>query len=399
MISISIIHAQTEWTIEKSGTEGDLHCVVWTGENFVIGGAVILISPDGKNWELVDPGVKIGFLNLIKPGKDKDIFGIGSTGVFSSPKGLIWTEQTNSSFKKLWVSIWNGNLFIGGGYQTVMTSPDGINWTEKVSGAEAGFARDIAWSENLIVAVGGYGCLHTSPDGKEWETHSGLSLATVTWAKDKFVALMSTSLGDFVVSTDGITWEKPTQCSDEIITIKSNPATNNHSLKRDGPDGKIRWTGNEIIYVGSIRFGKGTYICTSPDGSTWTTRYDSTGFDLIDIAWNDEVFVAVGRQGTILTSPRDNTEASPIAIAEISSHNIILQATGVRLHAVIPSLLKNRDVSVSIYNISGKNVFNQKLVATNNRIECNIANLPSGRYNFVVNSGSLQFMKSFYVIN
>jgi streptogramin lyase len=60
----------------------------------------------------------------------------------------------------------------------------------------------------------------------------------------------------------------------------------------------ITWSGSTFVAVG----WNGT-IMTSPDGASWTTRISGTWNGLYDVTWSGSQFVAVGYDGAILTSP------------------------------------------------------------------------------------------------
>jgi hypothetical protein len=70
----------------------------------------------------------------------------------------------------------------------------------------------------------------------------------------------------------------------------------------------LRNLGNPL---GGVAYGNGLFVAvgwngailTSPDGVTWTQRTSGTGNGLNGVAYGNGRFVAVGRGGTILTSP------------------------------------------------------------------------------------------------
>ena len=170
---------------------------------------------------------------------------------------------------------------------------------------------------------------------------------------------------------------------------------NNISKKRDGPSGRIRWTGKEFIFVNIQQQHPSPYIATSPDGKEWTVRYeppDSSGQRLHDLAWNNEVFVAVGIHNIVI-SPRENTGTSKKEITKKNNNNINLLTYENRITAFIPAFLNNKRISVAIFNVSGKMLLNHNSFVTDRHIECSILNLAPGRYNFVVNSERLHFVK------
>jgi putative cell wall-binding protein/methionine-rich copper-binding protein CopC len=79
-------------------------------------------------------------------------------------------------------------------------------------------------------------------------------------------------------------------------------------------DKRITWTKNldeacnylrGVAYNGSLYVavgGDGT-VKTSPDGSNWVSRISGTSNQLNGITWNNSQFVAVGSFGTVITSP------------------------------------------------------------------------------------------------
>lgn len=72
------------------------------------------------------------------------------------------------------------------------------------------------------------------------------------------------------------------------------------------PAGEELWGacygGNQFVAV-----GRQGVILTSPDGLAWTNRVSGTGNWLLGVAYSGTGYVAVGEQGTILTSPDANT--------------------------------------------------------------------------------------------
>lgn len=60
----------------------------------------------------------------------------------------------------------------------------------------------------------------------------------------------------------------------------------------------------DITYVNNmfIAVGESGTILTSPDGETWTSRTSGTSNDLQGVTYGNGTFVAVSMKGTILTS-------------------------------------------------------------------------------------------------
>jgi len=392
------IHAQSDWTLQNSGTEKSFFAVTWTGGVFIAAGeGVIAYSQDAKNWnhvnvESITGDTAITFREIIPPVEGKDIIALGYKHVLTSPDGITWTDHSQPSSAYIVEVIWGGNKFIGAG-DVLFTSTDGINWTEiELPQDSISFIRDIAWSGSLFVGVADYCYIFTSPDGNNWNIYFGNrvpELATVTWTGSKFYAFEQAPGWGIASSTDGVTWSAPIPLPDKNL---KNNSINSSTKKRDGPYGKICWTGKELIYL-CLK------IYTSPDGITWTTQNSIGPGAKCDITWNDSIFVAVGEKGKIMTSPRDNVGISQKINTVNNSRNISLRVTARRLYASIPPLLKNRNISVSIYDISGKKIFKQSSFAADSRIKCSIENLAFGRYTFVVTGGGMQFMKTFCIMH
>ena len=184
------IHAQSEWTLQNSGTEKSFYAVTCTGGLFVAAGeGVIAYSQDAKNWnhvtvESITGDTATTFKEIIPPVEGKDIIALGYKHVLTSPDGITWTDHPLPQQTSIWTVIWDGNKFIGAG-DVIFTSTDGINWTEiDLPQDSISFIRDMAWSGSLFVGVADYCYIFTSLDGNNWNIYFGNrvpELATVTW--------------------------------------------------------------------------------------------------------------------------------------------------------------------------------------------------------------------------
>ncbi len=412
LLLISKTSAQTEWTVEKSGTKKNIYGVVWTGEAFVaVGGkdfdtvtfntGIIIYSIDGKKWTIVDSTLPRSITDIVYPDNGKDILATGYSGYISrSSDGITWTTEHISSLQEkgyICEIMWDGSRYIAAEDGGVYISTDGKEWSDKYTcegGSDLSW-YDIAWSGDLFICGEECGLL-LSTDGVNWD-YKSVQIAypsTVTWTGNKFVlANNGTSVRH---STDGISWSDAIYLPRSRNRPKTIPVFSLDALdKRSGLFGRIRWTGKELIHVHSS-------ICTSPDGITWTLQCDSikdsagTKVFLRDIAWNDDIFVAVGTGGTILTSPRDNTNSKPKTTTQNSCFEITLKTTGTRLHAVLPSGYNEENISIAIYNLTGKKVFSQNSHISGNTIEYDLSAIPSGFYTFVAKNKDFSVEKTFF---
>jgi hypothetical protein len=397
--------AQSVWTRQNSGTTDKLCTVAWTGDVFVIGGeknGKIIYSHDGNSWEHINTTSPYLIVGIVCPGNGKDIIAVcGGNYIARSSDGITWTTEEQSYDVQCCEIMWDGSRYISaaGGSGGVYVSTDGVDWEfYTVPKGPCGTWYDIAWSGDLYIC-GTTSQLMYSTDGINWEIkdfHLGYP-TTITWTGEKFfLAEDGTSVR---YSTDGSSWSKSIELpSSTRPSIKSKTApsfdTNDHD-KRYGLDGRIRWTGKELIHVY-------TTVCTSPDGIDWTLECDSIKDNegkkvfLKDIAWNDNMFVAVGGNGTILTSPRKNTKISKQNTPTKNiKNNIAIHTIGSNLYASLPAILENKSVSIAIYNISGKKVLSRNSIVFGNTIEYDLSDIPSGYYTFVAKSRGFEVKKRF----
>ena len=255
------------WTSRVSGTIKSLLDVTWSGTQFVAVGsafdgvnqtiAVILTSPDGITWTNRDPGISFYSLHRVSwAGALGRFVAVGDNGtILTSPDGITWTTQSSGVTTALRGVVWSGSKFVAVGYgNTVLRSPDGFAWTLLNPGSVGDAFHSIAWTGSQFVAVG-------------YDTTTAANVHPLT-------------------SPDGITW------------TRRNLATTNTSINTVSLN-DIAWLGNQLVAV-----GWGGWILSSPDGLTWTNHYwESTWTELSGVAGNDYRFVAVGADGTILTSP------------------------------------------------------------------------------------------------
>lgn len=189
---------------------------------------------------------------------------------------------------------WNGSTFVAAG-ERILTSADGKSWTVSAFFPLCAFTR-VAAQEAMFVAVGSYygtGCIATSPDGRTWtERTSSIEsnttvLSGVIWTGSTFVAVGKTNRGEsgisavLLTSRDGMTWTRQLGTSDQLIDVARN--------------------GSLFVAVGSHQH-QGV-IFTSPDAKIWTESTTRVSAPLSSVLWNGSLFVAVGLNGALFTSP------------------------------------------------------------------------------------------------
>ncbi len=142
-----------------------------------------------------------------------------------------------------------------------------------------------ATTGNTFVAVGDGGSIYTSPDGVTWTART----STVTANLDAVVfgsQFVAVGEGGTVVtSTDGITWTART----------SGTGSNLYGLMVSGLF---------VVAVGA----NGTILTSTDSGTTWAAQTSGTTNDLFGATVNTTAgFVVVGAQGTVLSSGNGTT--------------------------------------------------------------------------------------------
>jgi photosystem II stability/assembly factor-like uncharacterized protein len=239
------------------------------------------------------------------------IIAIGSGNVFTSNSaaGFPWTQRATPSLGYIREILWTGTTYVASGFQSIFTSTDGVAWVSRGSSSLYGSLTSAAWSGSQYVAVNREApYAYTSPDGTTWterklpSNRDSRGLESVAWSGSSFVGVGPR--GVIMTSANGSTWSTKTQPGGTL------------DLKQ------VIWAGNQFVAVGGQdqydwqSVGPaGSLVLTSPDGNVWTRRTIRTVTPLEGIAWNGRLFVAVGRDGLIMTSSDAATWSAPISSA------------------------------------------------------------------------------------
>lgn len=231
-----------------------------------------------------------------------------------------WTSSKPDSYNRV---IWLGNEFlVAGGTGTVLTSPDGLSWTSRISGTTAGLVG-IDGSGNNVVAVGGPGNLITSFDrGATWSSNKNVNTSSplygVTWSGSFSRFIVVGGGGTVLGSSDMMTW-----------TVTSVAQISQRNLYGVTWAGSGTWPGSGT----AVAVGDQGTILTSPDGLSWSLQTFNTTKALNRVIWANSQFVAVGDGGTVLTSPDGATWTSrasntALSLSGVASSGNLLVAVG-----------------------------------------------------------------------
>lgn len=328
--------ANTGQTILLSSTDGATWSDVTPPSGQVLGILVHLAQGNG-NYVVVGGGSQ-GFLFTGRPNPNS------SGGVFVSSDGLDWTVPPNAALDRREIAFGQGQFVsVSGstpqGWSPVGRSPDGANWSSNFSAFRTGdFALSIGFGAGRFVAVGTDGMIYSSEDGELWTgRRSGPAVGTFGfYGLESFEGrLLAAGYTEGVAeSTHGRSWtllEPPFSIATKALRHQGGQwvmvggwASGNADIAVS-PDGRdwetvltLEAQGREfysVTYGGPVEaplhvvagFQNSTgTIFTSPDARDWTERALPTDPQpvkpLYAIAWGAGRFVAVGDDGTVITS-------------------------------------------------------------------------------------------------
>ena len=260
---------------------------------------IALVSPDGANWgDAPIPTGSAWYFNRVRF-LQNSFLAVGGKGTFRSSynNGYSWSSTT-TNFRNMQL---NGSAFGNGYFVAVGSAPldngttglgitnlaivstDGVNYSvgqtiKLVGGGKS--INDVAFGNNLFVAVGSDALIQTSQDGKNWnysQVEFGQTLHGVAFGDGKFVAVGEHGL--IMFSYNGKVWKKSTNT--------------------------VLYSFNSVSYANGmfVLVGNSGVIGTSTDGNVWSYHYSGTNNHLTSAAYGHEKWVLVGHNNTILTSP------------------------------------------------------------------------------------------------
>ena len=262
--------------------------------------------------------------------------------LLSSTDGINWAQRSSGTTSHLLDAIYeNGQFIVVGSSGNILTSADGVNWLKRVSPSNGGITS-VCFGNGIYVAVGSLGLVLTSLDGVNWtQRDPGLThtMYGVTYGGGKYVAV--TSSGRALSSADGINWTNVTTGSSS--SINSIAYANGEFVAvsgkiRKSPDG-VAWTIEDSpTGFEEVRNIRGTLLATgsnivaySKDGIQWTPTVSSSLSKLEGITSGNDMEVAVGDNGTILTSTTLGGVAyvpSPSIVVEEPADNSLIDGVG-----------------------------------------------------------------------
>lgn len=304
-------------------------------ELLAVGNYSTMASPDGENWQIIDPVLSAAASLTDVVHTPAGFFACGEYGrIQHSSDGKTWTPRTAPGMPKLNAMIYTnlGLVGVGNGFAF---SPDGQTWTCKPAPADF---LDVSFGNGLLVATA-LNHAAVSTDGINWQvvTHN-LKASKVAWNGSEFVMLLEER--SMAVSSDGLTW-RVVMIPDDITGFCASSdvfiACNTHGNLYRSVDG-LHWSmvldssissgKMRVARAGSLFFSFGSYIHSSTDGTTWAQRTRNHN----DIVWTGERYVGVGNSGVTGVSTNGTTWTS--VPSGTTSHLNRVIWTGAKLIAV-----------------------------------------------------------------
>jgi uncharacterized delta-60 repeat protein len=297
------------WISRTTGTTESLRGVAANGSIFVaVGGnnaALVLTSLDGIQW--TQRTASGGTLRSIAWGNSQFV-AVGANGtVLTSPDGATWTSRASGTAARLDGAIWTGSQFevlsaTGGLY----VSDDALSWTFNQAYPPT-WIEGLAWNDTSIVVVGAQGAIRTSNDGNSWisaTSNTAQTIHGVTWTGSA-----SELSGDPVQTVGNIDFRIVTSPLSQTVVAGATVVFN---AVASVPNAVYQWFKDGVALVGALsdtltltnvqpRNG-GSYSVTATNGTTTATS--SAGvLTFRGQGTTGQQFIAVGQDGTILTSP------------------------------------------------------------------------------------------------
>jgi hypothetical protein len=231
-----------------------------------------------------------------------------------------------------------GNFLATDGTGNIYYSDDGITWN--IIPDTPDDMNDVAFNENVLVAVGKDGQIYTLVNGNWVEQDSGVTedLNSVSWGDGNFVVVGANQT--IIISSNGINWSDPSLVQSgggnqnwDFYSVAWGEgkfvAVGDHDKIYTSEDGTI-WSWLSITNSGNatyraVTYGNETFVMVgdegkiyeSPDGIDWEPQDSGTSTILNGVAWGSGVFATVGDGGLIMISS-DGATWNPIQDSQVT---------------------------------------------------------------------------------
>ena len=139
-------------------------------------------------------------------------------------------------------------------------------------------------------------------------------------------------------------------------------------------------------------------MAISSDDTTWTKINSGTTNNLSSIAYGNGQFVAVGDNGTILTSIADPTGTvfQPNFKANINGFKIAVVNNW--LFTKLPNSLSNNQIKIVLFNVSGRRIYSSTVRSQNGILNVPANGFPAGKYFISITDGNNKTLNSSFIL-
>jgi hypothetical protein len=312
------------WTPQDAGVSEELSEVTFADGRFVAVGrnGTVLVSTDGKNWELHHHGrfnSEYSDLFGVVRGTDGWV-AVGEAGaIFGSTDGNAWRPLRSGERLTLADVTYGDGRFVAVGEDgRVWLSSDGSGWQAQRAGLGFPLYR-VAFGRGRFVTIGGATTVLVSPDGVNWvpaRVPVTSRLKAVAYGNDRFV--IGGDNGVILTSFDGLNWKlAETGTTDPIESLACGEglcvAGGLAGTVWTSTDGE-KWTSHDTETSESfadLTFGQGRFVAAlssgrtavSTDGVRWSVQETTRAEGLLEsVAYGQNHFIAVSSRGEILAS-------------------------------------------------------------------------------------------------
>ncbi len=274
---------------------------------------VVFRSSDGSTWERLELEAVDGrqhVLDVVYGGDGRFLVSLEGIGgmvenkiMISTDFGESWDEVTEAPDVPLYAISRNEGIFVGVGTEgTVAVSLDGFSW--EIQYEEAGmFLSDVIFADGTWVVIypgfafsDSFARVLISDDTEEWQWFE----LEGHWEGIRSIAYFKDRFIASGYAGALLSGEVPSKMSGEAAATTdplSDIAYNGEVYVAVG--GGYRWPPSEFSDPNAP---KENVIISSPDLEHWTVRETTSEERLYGVAYGNDTFVAVGHQGTVLTS-------------------------------------------------------------------------------------------------
>lgn len=156
-------------------------------------------------------------------------------------------------------------------------------------------------------------------------------------------------------------------------------------LSLDGENWKKYYIGTFVEEIFSIDYGNGYYVLASDHGlfvSTDLIKWENIvpQYEMCSANYGNNLFVAVGMNGAILTSKVDTVNLINNRFTKKTNKLINLQLAKKQLKVSFPEILFNKNCRINIFTPAGRLVNTYELQANNGNLAIPLSKINSGHY-------------------